>query len=213
MMEVFDGENIIAAMNRVIDRVIGIRDQLNQLDAAMGDGDTGITASKAAMGLRGYIDKNPTIEDLGIFFFNAGKAVNQAASSSLGTLIAIALMQAGKEAKRISKLDLETLARMLVAADLGIQERGKAHPGDKTVVDSLHPAAVTFAKSIAESQSVETATEAMLDAAREGRDYAKKLRSKVGRASWFGERTENLLDPGTVLFVTILEAILDKEPE
>ena len=212
MMEVFDGESIIAAMNCVIDRVTGIRDQLNELDAAMGDGDTGITASKAAMGLRGYIDKNPSMEDLGVFFFNAGKAVNQVASSSLGTLIATALMQAGKEVKRVTSLDLEMVVRMLVAADLGIQERGKAQPGDKTVVDSLHPAAVTFAKIVNEGQSMESAAKAMLDAAREGRDNAKKLRGKVGRASWFGERTENMLDPGTVLFVTILEALLDEEP-
>jgi dihydroxyacetone kinase len=213
IMDVIDGESIIAAMYRVIDRIIGIRDELNQLDAAMGDGDTGITASKAALGLREYIDANPSMEDLGAFFFKAGKAVNQAASSSLGTLMATALMRAGKEANGRSSIDPETLARMLTSADSGIQERGKAQPGDKTVVDSLHPAAVTFAKYLDEGQSLGISVKAMLDAAREGREYAKGLQSKVGRASWIGERTVNQLDPGTVLFVTILEAILNIEVE
>jgi hypothetical protein len=48
----------------------------------------------------------------------------------------------------------------------------------------------------------------MLEAARAGRDAVIPLRSKMGRAAWVGERTENRADPGTVVFVTILEAML-----
>jgi dihydroxyacetone kinase-like protein len=105
-------------------------------------------------------------------------------------------------------LDDEALARMLAAADTGIQERGKAQPGDKTIVDALHPAAVAFSQAIEGDKGREAATDAMLRAAREGRDAAISLRSKIGRASWVGERTEGQPDPGTVLLVQILEAIV-----
>jgi dihydroxyacetone kinase len=100
------------------------------------------------------------------------------------------------------------LGRLIQAADLGVQERGKAQPGDKTIVDALHPAAEAFARTVAEGKDLRTSGQAMLEAAREGRDAAIPLRSRIGRAAWVGERTENQPDPGTVLFVEVLEAIL-----
>jgi dihydroxyacetone kinase len=100
---------------------------------------------------------------------------------------------------------------MIQAADQGIQERGKAKPGDKTIVDALHPAARAFANEIAAGGNLNTAARSMLRAARQGRDAVIPLRSKIGRAGWVGERTEGQPDPGTVLFVQILEAILGEE--
>jgi len=55
-------------------------------------------------------------------------------------------------------------------------------------------------------------TRAMLDAARAGRDAAIPLRAQVGRSNWVGERTEGQADPGTVLFVSALEAVLEADP-
>ena len=202
-------EQILIAMERVIDRVFSIREELNQLDAAMGDGDTGITASKGATGLRGYLSSNPHVDDLGLFFINAGKAINKTASSTLGTLTAFALMRAGKEILGSTNLDSDSFMRMLCAADHSVQELGKAKPGDKTIVDVIHPAAENFAKAIKEGNDLQRAAMLMLEAARKGRDEAVPLRSKKGRGAWVGDRSENKLDPGTVLFVSIFEAILD----
>lgn len=209
MAIVLKKEQILIAMERVIDRVFSIREELNQLDAAMGDGDTGITASKAATGLRVYLSSNPQVDDLGLFFINAGKAINKAASSTLGTLTAIALMRAGKEIVGSANLDPDSIIRMLCAADQGVQELGKAKPGDKTIVDVIHPAAENFSQAIMEGKDVNSAAMIMLEAARKGRDDAVPLRSKKGRGAWVGDRSENNLDPGTVLFVSIFEAILD----
>jgi dihydroxyacetone kinase len=100
---------------------------------------------------------------------------------------------------------------MLHAADVGIQERGKAKPGDKTIVDAVHPAAEAFSEAIEEGQNLDDAASRMLEAAREGRDAVIPLRSKIGRASWVGERTENQPDPGTVLFVRVVETVLGAE--
>jgi dihydroxyacetone kinase-like protein len=206
---VIEKEQILIAMDRVIDRVFSIREELNQLDAAMGDGDTGITASKGATGLREYLSSNPQVDDVGVLFINAGKAINKMASSTLGTLTAIALMRAGKEIVGSANLDPDCLIRMLDAADHGVQELGKAKPGDKTIVDVIHPAAESFAKAIKEGNDLQSAAMIMLEAARKGRDDAVPLRSKKGRGVWVGDRSENKLDPGTVLFVSIFEAILD----
>jgi phosphoenolpyruvate---glycerone phosphotransferase subunit DhaL len=138
-------------------------------------------------------------------------AYNRVAPSTMGALVATALMRAGKEAMGVSSADDATLARMMVAANIGIQERGKAKPGDKTLVDALHPAAEAFSNAINAGSSLEDASAAMLAAARKGRDAAIPLRSTIGRANWVGG-TEGKVDPGTVLLVSVLEAILQVPP-
>ena len=138
-----------------------------------------------------------------------GMAVNRAASSTMGTLIATALMRAGKEIRGKEKLEPADLARMLQTADQGIQERGKAHLGDKTIIDVIHPASEAFAAALAEGASLDEAGKRMAAAARAGRDKVTPLRNRVGRASWQGERTEGKVDPGCTLAMIVLEAIAD----
>ena len=200
------------AIGRVASALSENRDHLTELDQAMGDGDLGITAGKMASALSAYAEQEPP-EDVGTYVAQAGMAVNRAASSSLGTLLATALMRAGKEVRGKSEVSLEDLARMLSAAERGVQERGKAKPGDKTIIDVLHPAAQALAEAVAEGASQEDAAERTIRAAREGRDAVTPQRSKIGRAGWIGERTEGLVDPGCEAGVIILSAILDHPKE
>jgi dihydroxyacetone kinase-like protein len=196
------------AVERVAGQLTELRDWLNQLDAAVGDGDLGITVFKGSAAMREYLAANPPGDDLGKFLAGLGMAFNRAASSTMGALTATALMRAGKEARGMAELDGATLVSMLHSADVGIQERGKAKPGDKTIVDAMHPAAEAFTEAIEKGQNLDDAASRMLEAAREGRDEVIPLRSKIGRASWVGERTENQPDPGTVLFVRVVETVL-----
>ena len=200
------GTDITNALTRAAHRLAAMRDELNTLDAAIGDGDSGITAEKGANGLLEYLKANPPGPDLGKWLAQAGMAYNKAAPSTMGALVATAFMRAGKEVMGKSELSPDDLAKMFVAANLGIQERGKAKPGDKTIVDALDPAAEAFQSAIASGQSLEQAGQAALEAARKGRDAAIPLRSMIGRANWVGG-TEGKVDPGTVLFVGVLEAI------
>jgi dihydroxyacetone kinase len=209
MTNPIDGKTVVATVERVAARMQALRDELTRLDAAVGDGDLGITASKGASAVLDYMEANDPGDDLGKFLAGMGMAFNRAAPGTMGTLIATALMRAGKVARGEASLDPSILAQMLEAADVGIQERGKAKPGDKTVIDALHPAAEAFSDALERGENLEAAGDAMLQAAREGRDAIVPLRSQVGRASWVGERTENQPDPGAVLCVEILEAIID----
>lgn len=213
-MAAFTATEVRAALERAAERLIALHDRLNELDAQMGDGDTGIVARKAGSAVLDYLATTPLGEgdDLGKHLANAGMAINRAASSTMGTLMATALMRMGKELKGVARLDEAMLVRLIQAADQGIQERGKAKPGDKTIVDALHPAAEAFAAAIAAGEPLAVAAHKMLAAAEAGRDAAIPLRSNVGRASWVGERTENKLDPGTVLCVEVLHAIVSAPP-
>lgn len=208
-----DVAQVRAALARVAHALEANKDRLTELDQAMGDGDLGITAGKMAAALTAYAADEPPAADVGTYLAQAGMAVNRAASSSLGTLLATAAMRAGKEVRGQDEVEAADLARMLAAADAGIMERGKAKPGDKTIIDVLHPAAGAFAAAVEEGADLAAAAGRMLDAARAGRDAVTPLRSRVGRASWVGERTEGLVDPGCEAGVVILEAIASIKEE
>jgi dihydroxyacetone kinase-like protein len=97
---------------------------------------------------------------------------------------------------------------MLEAADEGVQTRGKVGPGEKTVVDALHPAAVAFRQHLEAGEDPPTAARYMLEAAEDGRDSVTAQRSRVGRAGWIGERTEGAIDPGCQMLVVMLKALV-----
>lgn len=209
MAETISGQAVIAALLRASNALNQNSDYLTELDQAMGDGDTGITLGKVAAAIIEYVNANPA-DDIGNFLAKAGMAANKAAPSTLGTLTATALMRAGKELKGKSALEPADLVTIFNAADMGVQERGKANLGDKTIVDALHPAAEAFAAAIAVDASPSAALTAAIAAAEAGRDSVTPLRSKIGRASWVGERTEGKVDPGCAALVILLLAIANR---
>jgi phosphoenolpyruvate---glycerone phosphotransferase subunit DhaL len=201
------GTDVVDAVRRACQVLIEQSSYLTSLDQAMGDGDMGISMSKIGEALLAYADANP-IDDIGKYLFQLGSATNKAAPSTMGTLTAGALMSAGKVVRDRTELEPADLAAMFQAADEGIQSRGKAKLGDKTIVDALHPACAAFGAALAAGADLQGAGAAALAAATAGRDSVTPLRSKIGRASWVGERTEGKMDPGCAMFVLVLEAIV-----
>jgi dihydroxyacetone kinase len=208
MSDIVTSAAVVAALQRVGAELVAQEAYLTALDQQMGDGDLGITLSKIGLALQEFAAATPVEGDLGKWLGKAGMAANKAGSSSFGTLLATALMRGGKAVTGKSELSGADLAAMFAAADAGIQERGKAQPGDKTVIDAVHPAAEAFAAAIGAGQSLREAGQAALAAAEAGRDRVTPLRSKIGRASWVGERTEGKVDPGCEAFVVMLRAVL-----
>jgi dihydroxyacetone kinase-like protein len=201
------GSDVVDAVRRVSHTLIEQSDYLTSLDQAMGDGDMGISMRKIGEALLAFADANP-IDDIGKYLFQLGTATNKAAPSTMGTLLAGALMSAGKVVREKVELESGDLAAVFLATDEGIQSRGKAKLGDKTIVDALHPACLAFNEALLAGSDPRTAGAAAVAAATAGRDRVTPLRSKIGRASWVGERTEGHVDPGCAMCVLVLEAIV-----
>ena len=144
MTETIGSVAVVAALRRVGATLVEREAYLTELDQQMGDGDLGITLSKIGAALVEFVDTTPVDGDLGKFLGKAGMAANRVGSSSFGTLLATAFMRAGKTLGARDEMTAADLAAMFAAADAGVQERGKAQLGDKTVVDALHPASEAF---------------------------------------------------------------------
>lgn len=208
-----EASSVLGALRRAATALEEGADHLTELDQAVGDGDLGITAGNIARALREAADaaSSEPEADLGKLVAKVGMAVNRAASSSFGTLFATALMRAGKAARGKERLDAETLADMFDAADEGLQERGKARPGDKTVIDVVNPAAAAFREAVSAGQPVGVAAARALEAGQQGLDAVTPLQSKIGRAGWVGERTKGQVDPGGAAGLLVLRAVAQVE--
>jgi dihydroxyacetone kinase len=194
-------------MMRVAADLKANEEMITELDQAVGDGDLGITAVKVAEALEAAAGK-ASATDIGKLLAETGMALNRAAPSTMGTLTATALMQAGKVVLGKERLAVADLPLLLNAATTGVETRGKARLGDKTLLDALRPASDAFSAALAAGQPLAAAAAAMLAAARDGRDRVTPLRNKIGRASWLGERTEGRVDPGCAFAVVALTAIV-----
>src|SRR5512134_2409189 len=135
--------DVLAILAKMATDMEAQKDYLCELDGAMGDGDQGVTMAIGFGAIRKVLDSLKD-QDVGAIITKSGLAFNGTAASTIGALLAIACMRAGREARGKHEIGLADVARMLEAAQLGIQERGKAQVGDKTVLDAIPPAAAAL---------------------------------------------------------------------
>ncbi|MEK0250678.1 DAK2 domain-containing protein [Raoultella sp. BAC10a-01-01] len=124
------------------------RDELIKLDQAVGDGDLGITMQKAFHAAQQIQPEQE--KGIAHYLIQCGFAMARAAPSTMGTLMATGFMRGGKAlAPELITLSAADLAAFFSAFTQGIAERGKAQPGDKTVLDVLLPASDALARETA----------------------------------------------------------------
>ena len=180
------------------------RDYLVDLDRAIGDGDHGENMDrgfKAALEALGQAQPGSVAEVLK----TVAKTLMSTVGGAAGPLYGTAFLRASKAAED-GELDGAGAAAVIAGALEGIQARGKATTGEKTMVDAWTPA-LEAARAAAESGSDATAVfEAAATAAEAGAAATEPMRATKGRASYLGERSIGHLDPGAVSTSLILRA-------
>ena len=180
------------------------RDYLVDLDRAIGDGDHGENMDrgfKAAVEALGQAQPGTVAEVLK----TVAKTLMSTVGGAAGPLYGTAFLRASKAAGD-GDLDGAGVAAVIAGALDGIQARGKATTGEKTMVDAWTPA-LEAARAAAESGSDPAAVlEAAATAAEAGAAATEPLRATKGRASYLGERSIGHLDPGAVSTSLILRA-------
>lgn len=180
------------------------RDYLVDLDRAIGDGDHGENMDrgfKAALEALGQAQPGSVAEVLK----SVAKTLMSTVGGAAGPLYGTAFLRASKAAGD-GELDGVGAAAVIAGALEGIQARGKATTGEKTMVDAWTPA-LEAARAAAESGSDATAVfEAAATAAEAGAAATEPMRATKGRASYLGERSIGHLDPGAVSTSLILRA-------
>ncbi len=184
------------------------RDYLTQLDSPIGDADHGINMDR---GFKAVTEKLPAMVsmDIGSILKTVGTTLVSTVGGASGPLYGTAFLRAGIATSGKLELYEADFVGMLEAALEGIKARGKAQPGEKTMVDALTPALA--AAKAAEAQNLDLAQ--MLHRASEAAEAGMKatipLLATKGRASYLGERSIGHQDPGATSSWLMLKTLAD----
>ena len=180
----------------ICDNVEKEKDYLSELDRATGDGDHGVTMSIGWSAIKEKIsslDNNITFDKI---CMQIASSFLSAVGASAGPLYATALMRGGAKLKDFSVINSSQVSDFFDAAANGIQERGKANLGDKTMLDVWLPTS----KKI---KDISTNTDDIIEILKQGSLMAnesmlltKDMLAKKGRSSKLGERSKGHIDPG-----------------
>jgi dihydroxyacetone kinase-like protein len=190
--------------------MIAAEGDFQALDAALGDGDLGVTVKMGFQAIREVCQKSDQTSDIGSLLGAAGKAFMNANASTMGTLMGTAWLRAGKVAASKTTVTLQDAVTMCRAAAEGIQQRGKARLGDKTILDAIFPACEALAKAAEEGKGCAEAFGVAAEAAERAVAVTAPLQSQVSRASWLQERSKGLPDPGASLCARLIRSIANR---
>jgi dihydroxyacetone kinase-like protein len=175
------------------------RAELVALDTAIGDGDHGTNMDR---GMKAAIEKLDATEgdDIGALLKAVAMALISKVGGAAGPLYGTLFLQMGNKAAGRTELDVAGWTEALQAGVDGVKARGKAEPGDKTMVDALLPALAALA------EDGDGALARSADAAEEGMRATTPMEARKGRASYLGPRSIGHQDPGATSSALLLRA-------
>jgi dihydroxyacetone kinase-like protein len=186
--------------------VIKNQAELTELDSAIGDADHGINMAR---GMTAVIDKLDAEQPARIndLFKTVAMTLVMSVGGASGPLYGTFFLRFAGAAGPDIELDAEALHMALRAGLTGVVERGKAEPGDKTMVDALSPALEAMEAVIKKGGDLVAAVMAARDAAAAGRDATVPMVARKGRASYLGERSAGHMDPGAASMSLLFDAL------
>ena len=182
------------------------RDFLIDLDGKVGDSDLGLTMNKAFTAAAASVSAN-VADPIGKTLQVAGMAIAKAAPSTMGTLTATGFMRGGKAIGDCTSLSTGEFATFWRAYHDGVVERGKAKPGDKTLVDVLGPIVSSLETSASAGVALPDALVQATEAAANALEGTKAMVAQHGKAACFQEKSLGLQDAGATVGFLIIDTM------
>ncbi|RCW62081.1 MULTISPECIES: dihydroxyacetone kinase subunit DhaL [Halanaerobium] len=191
---------------KTADVIIENKNYLTELDAAIGDGDHGVNLARGFKKLKDKLENGSFESRSEVFKLTAMTLISNVGGAS-GPLYGTAFLNISKVIAD-SRLDLEDLVEISEEAIAGIQKRGRAEAGEKTMLDTLIPASESLKESRDNNLDLDTALKNCLQAAAAGMENTIEMQATKGRASYLGERSIGHQDPGATSSYLIIETFI-----
>ncbi len=184
-------DTVLDWMRRFAAEMAEHREELVRLDTAIGDGDHGTNMDR---GMRKAMEKVDEAEqaDAGAVLKTVAMALVSSVGGAAGPLYGTLFLQMGGAVAGQQDVELSAYAGAWRKGLEGVQARGKAEAGDKTMVDALIPAV----EALEQSGDLDSGLRASAEAAERGMKDTIPLQARKGRASYLGERSIDHQDPG-----------------
>ena len=195
------------ALARIATKMESSADELNALDAQLGDGDLGVTMVR---GTRAIVAELPNLpDDVGMALLKCAQAFTKLSGSTYGTLLATGLMSAAKATKGRTEVPWPEIPTVLANALQTMAQRSGGKLGEKTVLDALDAA-----RAATEGLDDPAAMLAAADrAVAQCLDHFRGQPAQQGRARIFAEKSVGKDDPGMVAFHRIIEGLRESSDE
>jgi dihydroxyacetone kinase phosphoprotein-dependent L subunit len=187
-------ETVVRTMART---AIDNEQHFGALDSVVGDGDFGFSLAR---GFEKVMEEFDAIDrkDVGTFLKKVGVIITSRCGGTSGPIWGTGFLRAGAAAGTKTELTPEDAVAMLKAAFEGIQKRGGAELGDKTLLDALAPMIASFEAALAAGTEPHAAFAAAVEAADAAANKTTELVARRGRASYTGERSRGSPGPGAM---------------
>jgi dihydroxyacetone kinase-like protein len=181
---------------------------LTELDAAIGDADHGINMAR---GFDEVASRLPGLEreEISTILRTVGMTLLSKVGGASGPLYGTLFMRLSMATAGKQELTAADFLEGLTSGMIGIQQRGSAHVGEKTMVDVLSPAMDAFAAALAVDMPLCDALHASLQAAKEGLQATIAMQATKGRASYLGSRSIGHQDPGATSAYLLVKAAVE----
>lgn len=196
-------DEVQAMLLLVADRIIENEPMLSEADRNLGDGDHGLGMKR---GMEAVQEKlAPGVESIEKAFAGTGMAMMSSMGGASGAIFGTLWRNGGKALAGREVFDAQGLADLIKAGLEGVMARGGAKPGDKTMIDALHPAMLKAQEVV--GLPLNEAIVAVAQAATDGREASKAMIATMGRAKTLGEQSIGHPDAGACSVVVIFDAM------
>lgn len=200
-----DVKNVITNICKI---VIKNKKYFCELDSVAGDGDFGMSLSKGFNEIQKQIESTDS-STIDRFIMGCSLIITEHSGGATGPIWGSGFRAAAKSVQGKETLELTDVAEMFIAAAEGIQKRGSAKLGDKTLIDALIPAANALVSAASENMTFKDAFKMAAKSAYEGAELTKTMVANRGRATYLGKRSLTHPDPGamaiSVLFISLMD--------
>lgn len=201
-------EHVIKFVEGVAASIKQHRDELVQLDAPIGDSDHGVNMDR---GFSTVIEKLPSVadKDIGTILKTVGMTLVSTVGGASGPLYGTAFIRAGMALADRYELTPAEVVAALEAALEGIQARGKAQRGEKTMLDAIGPGIDVLKEAQASGEDFTAAMRRAVEASEAGMKATIPMLATKGRASYLGQRSVGHQDPGATSAFYMAQVMLE----
>lgn len=190
----------------VADIMIDSEAYLTEIDEQLGDGDHGIGMAIGFKGVKEELAKNQydTVNDV---LYAVGMTMLRVMGGASGVMFGTIFISGIVDMEKKKIFSLDDFAHVFTLSLQALKERGRARPGDKTMIDALEPAVLSLCKTASAGETLKQGFCNAARAAHDGMEATKLYKARFGRAKYYGERAIGLQDAGATSVYIIFSAM------
>ena len=184
------------------------KERLTELDSAIGDADHGINMDRGFTAVKAELAAHAS-SDIGSILQKVATVLIRSVGGAAGPLYGTFFLRAGAACTGKTEIGAADVVALFRAGIEGVQQRGKAVAGDKTMVDALLPALEAMRKGIEGGASLTAILDEGVAAAEAGMLGTIPMQARKGRASYLGARSIGHQDPGATSSYLLVKTAAD----